>query len=395
MKHITRTVWILSLVSLFTDMASEMLYPIMPMYLRSIGFTIVFIGILEGVAEAVAGLSKGYFGKMSDNSGKRVPFVQLGYALSAISKPMMAIFIYPLWVLCSRTLDRIGKGIRTGARDALLSDEATPATKGKVFGFHRSMDTLGAVLGPAFALLFLYFYPGQYKILFLIAFIPGCLAIISSFLLKDNKAFVATKKTTSTFSFLHYWKQSTVTYRKVVIGLLVFALFNSSDVFLLLKARETGMSDTMVVALYIFYNLVYAIAAFPLGIIADKVGLKKIFILGLSIFAIVYFGMGVTKNLYILIGLFFLYGIYAAATEGISKAWISNISDKKDTATAIGNYAGFQSICSLLASSLAGVIWYTFGANMTFIITAIITIFVIIYFALFIKEKLKVQQNSK
>ncbi len=390
MKHISRTVWILSLVSLFTDMASEMLYPIMPIYLKSIGFSIVLIGILEGIAEAVAGLSKGYFGKLSDSYGKRLPFVQWGYALSAISKPMMALFVYPLWVFCSRTIDRMGKGIRTGARDALLSDEATIETKGKVFGFHRSMDTLGAVLGPAFALLYLYFYPGQYKILFLIAFLPGCLAVLSSFFLKEKKAVeVATKKAVSFFSFLHYWKRSQLEYRKVVIGLLVFALFNSSDVFLLLKAREAGMSDTMVIGLYIFYNLVFALAAFPFGVLADKVGLKKIFVIGLCIFSIVYLGMGVTKNFYVLVCLFFLYGIYAAATEGISKAWISNISSKKDTATAIGNYTGFQSICSLISSTLAGLIWFNYSANATFIVTAIVALLVAFYFIFFLTEKSK------
>jgi sugar phosphate permease len=183
MKYITRTVWTLSLVSLFTDTASEMLYPIMPIYLKTIGFSIVLIGVLEGFAEATAGLSKGYFGKLSDNSGKRIPFVQIGYSLSAISKPMMAFFVFPLWVFFSRTIDRLGKGIRTGARDAILSDEATPATKGKVFGFHRSMDTFGAVLGPSLALLYLYYFPQDYKTLFFIAFIPGVLAVLASFLL--------------------------------------------------------------------------------------------------------------------------------------------------------------------------------------------------------------------
>jgi len=163
MKHITRTVWILSLISLLTDTASEMLYPIMPIYLKSIGFSIVTIGILEGFAEAIAGLSKGYFGKLSDNLGRRVPFVQVGYALSSISKPMMAVFTYPLWIFFARTIDRIGKGIRTGARDAILSDEATPETKGKVFGFHRSMDTLGAAIGPTFALIYLIYHPQDYN----------------------------------------------------------------------------------------------------------------------------------------------------------------------------------------------------------------------------------------
>lgn len=383
MKYITRTVWVLSVVSLLTDTASEMLYPIMPLYLKTIGFSILLIGILEGVAEATAGLSKGYFGKLSDTSGKRVPFVQIGYALSAISKPMMAVFIYPLWIFFARTIDRFGKGIRTGARDAILSDEATPQTKGKIFGFHRSMDTLGAVLGPAFALLYLYYHPQDYKTLFLIAFIPGVFAVFASFVLKDKKQPTPQEKTSVRFfSFLNYWKQSPTEYRKLVVGLLAFTLFNSSDVFLLLKAKQSGLDDTLLIGVYIFYNLIYALFAFPLGIVADNFGLKKMFLIGLTLFACVYFGMSANSNTYIFFGLFFLYGIYAAATEGISKAWISNITDKKDTATAIGTYSGFQSICTMLASSLAGLIWFQFGASATFFVTGIGTVIIIAYFTL-------------
>lgn len=368
-------------MSLLTDTASEMLYPIMPIYLKTIGFSIVLIGILEGVAEATAGLSKGYFGKLSDNSGKRVPFVQLGYAFSAISKPMMAIFIFPLWIFFARTIDRFGKGIRTGARDAILSDEATPETKGKIFGFHRSMDTFGAVLGPALALFYLYFYPEDYKTLFFIAFLPGLLAVLASFYLKDKKAVQEKiKVSTPFFSFLKYWKVSPPAYRKLVVGLLLFTLFNSSDVFLILKAKQSGLDDTLVIGIYIFYNLVYALFAFPIGILADKIGLKTIFIIGLAIFSAVYFGMALNTNLYFFFGLFFLYGIYASATEGISKAWISNITDKKDTATAIGTFSGLQSICTMLASSLTGLVWFNFGATAAFLTTATVTLIVIIYF---------------
>ncbi len=205
MKYITNTVWILSLVSLFTDTASEMLYPIMPIYLKTIGFSVVLIGILEGIAEATAGLSKGYFGKLSDNSGKRVPFVQIGYAMSAISKPMMAMFVFPLWIFFARTIDRFGKGVRTGARDAILSDQATPTTKGKIFGFHRSMETLGAVLGPLLALLYLGLRPDDYKTLFYIAFFPGLLAMTASFYLKEKKKQKDKSQTTiSIFSFFGY-----------------------------------------------------------------------------------------------------------------------------------------------------------------------------------------------
>ncbi len=360
----------------------------MPIYLKSIGFSIVLIGILEGVAEATAGLSKGYFGKRSDATQKRVPFVQIGYALSALSKPMMALFVYPLWIFFARTIDRFGKGIRTGARDAILSDEATPEIKGKIFGFHRGMDTLGAVLGPSLALLYLHYNPQDYKSLFLIAFLPGLLAIGASFLLKEKKTLPNTKiKIPSLFSFLNYWKESPIMYRKVVIGLLAFTLFNSSDVFLLLKAKQSGLSDSTVIGIYIFYNLVYALFSFPLGIIADKIGLKKMLVFGMTIFAIVYFGMSVNHNTAVFIGLFSLYGIYAAATEGISKAWISNLSDKENTATAIGSYSAFQSIFSMIASSLAGLIWYYFGANSTFLVTGFASILVIIYFLFMTKEK--------
>ncbi|MFY9150578.1 MAG: MFS transporter [Prolixibacteraceae bacterium] len=386
MKYITRTVWILSLISLFTDTASEMLYPVMPVFLESIGFSVVLIGILEGMAEATAGLCKGYFGKLSDNSGKRAPFIQLGYSVSAISKPMMVIFLYPVWIFFARTLDRFGKGLRTGARDAMLSDEATPQTKGKVFGFHRSADTFGAVLGPAAALIYLYFYPNDYKTLFLIAILPGMAAVVSTLLIKDKKQNQPQAKvSTPFFSFLRYWKVSPLMYRKVVIGLLIFALFNSSDMLLLLKVKQSGMSDTNVIGLYIFYNLIYALAAFPLGMIADKFSLKTVFAFGLVAFAAVYLGMALTSNFFIYLFLFFMYGLYGASTEGITKAWISNITDKKDTATAIGSFAGFQSIAAMIASSLAGVLWYNFGAEVAFLSTSIITVLVLVYFLFGIK----------
>lgn len=381
MKGITRTIWILSLVSLFTDTASEMLYPVMPIYLKSIGFSIVLIGVLEGIAEATAGFSKGYFGKWSDNTGRRAPFVQVGYLLSSLSRPMMTFFAYPIWIFFVRTLDRFGKGIRTAARDAILSDEATPETKGKVFGFHRSMDTLGAVLGPSLALLYLYFNPEDYIHLFYIAFIPGLFAVAASFFIKDKNT--VQKKSvhkTSFFSFLKYWKNSPKSYRKLVIGLLIFALVNSSDVFLLLKAKEAGLSDTLVIACFIFYNLVYALFALPLGIYADKIGLKNMFIFGLAIFSCVYLGIGLSTSVAAILTLFFLYGMFSAATEGVSKAWISNITNKADTATAIGTYASFQSICTMLASAVAGLIWFNFGSIYTFLITGFVSLFLMFYF---------------
>ncbi len=385
-KYITRTVWVLSLVSLFTDMASEMLYPIMPFYLKSIGFSVVLIGILEGVAEAVAGLSKGYFGKWSDVTQRRLPFVRLGYSLSAISKPMMALFTAPLWIFTARTIDRLGKGIRTGARDAMLSDETSKEKKGSVFGFHRAMDTFGAAIGPAIALAFLYFNPGEYKTLFIVAFLPGIVAIALTFVIKEKKQAIYTSEKPKLFSFFSYWKESPAAYRKFAGAMLVFTIFNSSDVFLLLKARQSGLSDTMVIGVYIFYNMVYALVSFPLGIISDKFGLKKMLVFGLILFSIVYAGMSLADSLPVVIAMFFLYGLYAAATEGVSKALISNIVEKKEVATALGTYSGFQSICLMISSSLTGFIWYQFGSTMALMISAVVSMSVAIYFLIWQKR---------
>ncbi|MBK7873250.1 MAG: MFS transporter [Saprospiraceae bacterium] len=383
-RVINRSVWILSWVSLCTDFASEMLYPIMPIYLQQIGFSVALIGLLEGLAEAIAGLSKGYFGRLSDDWKIRVPFVRWGYGLSAISKPMMAIFTFPLWIFAARTMDRIGKGLRTGARDALLSSYTMPEHKGRVFGFHRSMDTIGAFLGPLFALLFLQFFTGAYQTLFLLAFIPGLAAVGITFLLKEPKVDIKIKYVMSSFSaFLKYPFQSALEYRRLLIGLLAFALFNSSDVFLLLMLKFNGFSDSQMLMAYIFYNAIYALSAYPLGIIGDRIGLKKMFILGLFVFTIVYTGMALNHNSLIFWFLMGFYGLYAAATEGIAKAWISNLIPTSETATAIGTYEAFKSLITIGASVLAGIIWEWVNPTATFALTAFGTALLMLYFSLF------------
>lgn len=381
MSFLTRNIRILAFVSLFTDMASEMLYPVMPLYLRYVGYSVIFIGILEGFAEAIAGLSKSYFGRMSDLSGKRLPFVRLGYTLSAVSKPMLAVFSYAWWIFLSRTTDRFGKGIRTGARDAMLSDESSASDRGRVFGYHRAMDTLGAVVGPLMALLFLYYRPEDFRTLFLLAFLPGILAVLLSYRLKESTTVKSIKSKPGFLAFVGYWKRSPGVYKRLMFGLLLFALFNSSDVFLLLIMHEQGLDDHTVIGIYIFYNLVYALAAYPMGYLADKIGIKRVFLAGLLLFAIVYAGFAINTSLYVFLLLFALYGIYAASTEGIAKAWISKIVEKEDTATAIGTYSGFQSICALLASSLCGFIWYHAGPAFALLLTSAMSLAVLFYLA--------------
>jgi len=385
----TKTIWIVSFVSLFTDIASEMLYPVMPVYLRSIGFSVLLIGILEGIAEATAGLSKGYFGNLSDAINKRVPFIRAGYSFSAISKPMMVLFINPVWIFFARTLDRFGKGLRTSARDALLSEETTPGNKGKVFGFHRSMDTIGAAIGPGLALLFLLVYPGHYKPLFYFAFFPGIIAISLTFLLREKRKPVSevtagktAKEKISFFSYLTYWKNAVPGYRLLVAGLLMFTFFNSSDAFLLLALKSKGFSDTGIIGFYIFFNLVYAFLALPLGVLADKAGLFKTLLAGLLIFSCVYFLFGFADSVPAFGLLFLFYGIYYAATEGISKALISNMVNKAEVATAIGFYNSFASVFTLFASSMAGVLWYTIGPRAMFMISGAGVLCVVVFLAI-------------
>lgn len=384
---ITRTVWILSIISFLTDTASELLYPVMPIYLQSIGFSMLVIGLLEGMAEATTGLSKGYFGKLSDTWGRRAPFIQLGYTLSSLSRPMLGLFTSVVPVFLSRTLDRLGKGMRTGARDAMLSDEATPQTRARVFGFHRAMDTLGAAVGPLLALVYLSLYPQEYRTLFLLAFIPGILAIAASLFIRDKKS--GPKAPTPRVSFFAYFKyrhKASIEYKRLVLGLALFTLFNSSDVFLLLKAKECGLNESWVIGVYIFYNLVYALFSFPMGILADRLGMKAILILGFSLFALVYWGMSFNLPLWGVLLMFLVYGLFSAATEGVSKAWISNVSLKEDKATALGAFSALQSICSFFASLLAGMLWAFTSPGVTFGLTGVVTIGVVIYFWLFVPK---------
>lgn len=381
-KNISKRLWLLGWISLFTDFASEMLYPVMPLYLKEIGFSMLGIGFLEGMAEAIAGLTKGYFGAWSDRTGKRSPFIQLGYSLSALSKPLMAVLQTPFWIFSVRSADRLGKGIRTGARDALLAEEATPETKGRVFGFHRSMDTIGAFAGPLIALLYLYFYPADYRNLFLWAFIPGVIAILLTFLLKDKIIRVAKNKTSNLKTWLLFFKTAPLAYKQFVIAMVLFALFNSSDIFLLLKMKESGLSDTLLILFYIGYNALYALLAYPFGIYSDKIGLKKMLAAGLLFFAIAYGCMSFAENIFAFVIVFIFYGMYAAATDGISKAYITQLCNSENNATSIGSFAGFQSLAALAASTIAGFLWMQFGSSLVFVCSSLISFLVaaFIYF---------------
>jgi len=385
-KWLTPNIKMLSWVSLFTDMASEMIYPIMPIFLLSIGYSATGIGFLEGFAEAIAGLSKGFFGALSDHTGKRTPFVRIGYGLSAFAKPLLAVFQNPISVFLLRTGDRLGKGIRTGARDALLADESTVENRAKVLGYHRSLDTIGAVVGPAIAIVILYFYPKDYFRLFVLAIIPGLIAIYCTFRLKIT--ITSEKKTTPfrPFAFLNYFKYASKSYNKLVFILIFFSIINSSDMFLLMKLKSMGVNDIAAIAVYITYNAVFAIFAFPFGKLATKIGMKNMLVCGIALFSISYFGIGLSNNLAVALFFFSIYGLYAAATDGVSKAFITTLCNPSEKATALGLFAGMQSITSLLSGFITGIIWWKFGATAALITSAIAALLICILLV-FVKIK--------
>ncbi len=366
-----RQVILLGMVSLFTDIASEMLYPITPIFLTTVlGSSMALVGIIEGIAELISSLLKGYFGNLSDKIGKRSVFVTIGYGLSAISKPLPGIFPDIATVFATRVSDRIGKGIRTAPRDALLGSYSN-GNSGAVFGFHRAIDTLGAAVGPFLALVLLNFYPENYKLIFLIAFIPSAIAVLFTLLVKDKNISLNKKIKLNYFEFL---KSSPKSYRKILLLLAAFSLVNSSDVFLILKSRDISESSTLAIFGYIFYNIVYAISSYPMGSLSDKFGKKNVFTFGLILFSLVYFGFAFSKDIYLLWILFALYGIYAASTEGISKAWISDIIPDENRGTAIGLATLIIGVCVMIGSFATGILWDKFGSQIPFIISSSVSL---------------------
>ncbi len=360
-----------------------MLYPITPLFLTTaLGASMAVVGMIEGLAEFIAGFLKGYFGRLSDKLGKRSIFITIGYGLSALAKPLPGIFPFVSTVLFSRVTDRVGKGIRTAPRDALLASNADGNT-GAIFGFHRGMDTLGAAIGPVAALILLHFYPNDFKLIFLVAFIPSIIAVSFTRVVKDKIAAVKEKQKE------HYstvWKSAPSQYKSIIILITIFSLVNSSDVFLILKSQNISHSSTLAIIGYIFYNIIYAGASYPMGKISDKFGKKKVFIIGLILFSLVYFGFAVSPNVDWLWGFFVLYGIYAASTEGIAKAWVSDLIPDARRGTAIGFLTMLSSFAMMIGSFITGILWDQFGSTVPFAVSSIVSLLIAFSFIMLKKK---------
>lgn len=373
-KAIPQTVLILSLVSLFNDIASEMIYPIVPIFLTAVlGAPVTVVGLIEGLAEATASMMKFLSGYWSDRVHKRKPFVMVGYGLGAISKILIATASLWPFVLFARFIDRLGKGIRTSARDALLLQNTTKDNKGFIFGFHRAIDSLGAVIGPLLALVLMHYLNENMRLTFVIAFIPAMIGVVLLMLfVKEKKSSpnLSKRPDSTRIRFLGFARNDIMrlnpSLKLFFVISMIFALGNSSDAFLILRSKQLGLTTTLVVLAYVLYNVIQTLFATPGGQLADKIGARKVFSIGLGVFAFVYFAFGfISDSAWIWI-LFPIYGIYIAFTDGVSKAYISEFITERESGTYFGIYQTGTAICQFLASFIAGALWTKMGSAAPF-----------------------------
>jgi len=382
---ISKNVFVLGLVSFFNDVASEMIYPIVPIFLTSVlGAPVAIVGLIEGIAESTASILRVVSGWLSDKWQKRKPFIVAGYSFSAISKILLSLAYSWPFVLFARFVDRFGKGTRTSARDALIAESSENSVRGRSFGFHRALDTMGAVVGPLLALLAIHFLDNKFRLIFFLAFIPAFIGILLLiFFVKEKK-----KEVNSSFVFRFNWKELDPSFKIFLLISFIFALGNSSDAFLILRAQNLGLSLILVVLVYVLFNFTYAIFSMPAGIISDKIGPKKVLLAGFLLFSVVYLFFGLVHSSLLLWFLFPIYGIYMALTEGVGKAYISNLVPQEKTGTAFGVYQTTIGLCTFFASLIAGLLWTYIGVKAPFIfgsIAAIISAFLFIIFGSKIK----------
>jgi MFS family permease len=351
---LTRNVWVLSAVSFLQDAASELLYPLLPIYLTVVlGAPPAVVGAIEGAAEGAAALTKIGIGPLGDRFGKR-PLIATGYGMAALGKVIVALAVAWPGVLAGRVVDRLGKGIRGAPRDALLVDGIEPGSRGKVFGFHRTMDTLGAVVGPLIGLAGYQLLDHQIQPLLVVAIVPAVLSVLLIAMVHEKRRAQPRPPRQPLLAGMRDLPRRFWRVTAVVVG---FGLVNFPDALLLLRLNEIGFSVVAVILAYVTYNLVYAVGSFPAGLLSDKLPRSAVFGLGLVFFAIGYIGLGLTTNhvaAWVLIG---VYGLFAACTDGVGKAWASSLAGTGRQATAQGVFQGASGLAILVAGLWAGLLW--------------------------------------
>lgn len=354
---------ILGITSLLTDISSEMVYPILPIYLTTyIGAGPAILGLIEGIAESLASMLKVFSGYFSDKLKSRKPFTILGYASSTAGKVLLYIATGWLYIFASRVVDRFGKGVRTAPRDALIADSSPPDKRGAAFGLHRTMDTIGAAVGVLIAYFLVTGYKGPLKNVFLFSLIPAFLGVIFLFWVKETAH--SHKATGRKINFK--WRSLDKRLRLFLIFSFIFALGNSSNQFLLLRAKNTGSPLAYIILFYLVYNLTYASVSYPAARLSDKIGRKKLLVLGYLFYGLVYLGFALNNSVANFWLLFSLYGLYMGFTEGVEKALVSDIAEADARGTAIGLHATLVGIGLFPASLFAGLLWKFLGPQAPF-----------------------------
>ena len=384
-----KNILLLGMVSLFTDLSSQMIYPLIPEFLVSIGTKKAIIGIIEGIAESTASLFRIVFGRLSDKFKKRKLFIFLGYGLSAFSKPFLYLANFWTTVLAVRFSDRVGKAARTPARDALISTSIDPSKKGKAFGFHRAMDRVGAIGGPLLALLVLHFFDNNVRLVFLLSVVP---AVIALFFIKFVKETSFEKKS---FSSGEQKKDLRNTpFIIFLISIIIFNLGNSSNAFLILKARETGLKVALIPVIWIVYNIFCTLSSPLFGSLSDRIGRKPIIITSFLYYSVIYLLFAISNSLWSMWVLFGAYGIYYGLSEGIFRAYISDMVAPNKRATAYGLFNTGIGLALFPASIIMGIIWDSYGSRLAFMTSALFSLSGFLVFLISLLFR-KIKTNSR
>jgi MFS family permease len=362
--RIPKNVLVLGVVSFLTDASSDMIYPLLPLFLSEVlGAGTFSIGLIEGVAESTASILKVYSGWLSDRLAKRKLLVAMGYGLAAVAKPVLSLTVASWQVLVLRFTDRLGKGVRTSPRDALIADSTEPRSRGISYGFHRAMDSAGAVLGPLLAFLILPLVNRNYRTLFLIASIPAVLAVMILLVVLREKTAPRERTGMPVKLSLSGFDRR---FRVFILAVAVFSLGNSSDAFLLLRARDLNVGIIYVPLLWLVMHMVYSLVSSPAGALSDRIGRKNLVVSGLLVYAAVYVGFSLaTRSVHAWL-LFAFYGLYYGLADGNMRAIVADLVGEEKRGLAFGMYHGAVGLTALPASLLFGWLWQWAGAPAAF-----------------------------
>lgn len=385
---LTRNTFLLALTSLFADISSEMLYPILPIFLtQTLQTGGGIVGIVEGVATATQNLVQGFSGWLSDKWQNRKGIAVFGYVLSAIAKPFTGLAVTWHWVLGTRFFDRMGSATRSAPRDALIAASADEQHRGKAFGLEGAGDNLGAFIGPLIAVMLLFFFEVNIRAVFYLAIIPGFLSVVMILLVKEKKVHVESKSKID----LHF-KNFPNSYWKYLLVMALFGIGNSSNAFLILQTKDLGVSFKNTILIYAAFNLIAALISYPAGQLSDKLGRKNILLLSFLIYLLTYAGFAFTRNLWLIGGLFCLYGLYQGIFRSIGKAMAADFVPQQLRASGIGWYATTIGLSGLIASVVAGELWDKAGHSSVFIYGALFALAGIILFIFFVSPQKYIQK---